>query len=376
MVSEGPSPLQWIVGGAYYDTVNDIFQTTDIPGAGFLRTVGQTSQQYALFGEAAYTLPTIPLTGRVGLRYFDEHATLASHVADPFGIIASTVPDQSGALNSSAVSPRFVLEYRFTPVVMVYGSISRGFRSGGINVDLEPLGFPTPGFQKTFKPDSVWTYELGAKTQWFEQRLQVNGALFYNKWQDLQIDGLPQDPSLGFTSNAGRAHSDGAEFEVTAVPTTGLTLTLGGSAIHAVLDEPAMGAPAGARLPNVPNYTFDGSISYERPIVGSYSAFIRLDGNYKGNTFGNLPNIPQSATNAPFQFVFRNEALAYGTANLRLGVENHRYSVTFFVENLTNSLASTFHFNDNAAFGLFGLFDEQEYISRPRTYGLELRANF
>lgn len=375
LASATGTPFQWLVGGTYRDTPNDIYQATEITDAGFLRTVNQDSRQYAVFGEAAYTF-SFPLTARFGLRYFGEDRSLSSHVVDPYELIAMTVPDQSGSMTSSAVSPRFVLEYRFQPDVMAYGSISRGFRSGGINVDLEPLGYPTPGFRPTYNPDSVWTYELGAKTEWFNHRLRINGALFYNDWQDLQIDGLPQNPGLGFTTNAGRAHSDGAELELTAVPIKGLEASIGGSVISAELDEAAMGAPKGSFLPNVPPYSVNASISYERPIAANLSAFIRADGSYRGHTYGNLPNIPQSATNAPYQFVFRNEALAFGNLNLRAGVETDRWSVTLFVENVTNGLESSFHFNDNAAFGAFGLFEEQEYIARPRTIGVELRASY
>ena len=204
----------------------------------------------------------------------------------------------------------------------------------------------------------------------------MNGALFYNDWSNLQIDGDPQHPNTGFTTTAGKAHSAGFEGDLVATPLKGLSLNLGGSILQAQLDEPAMGAPAGSRLPNTPEWTFSAGVDYEHPIYNDLKGFFHADVATRGNAFGNIPNVPQSATNAPFQYVLRNEAKGFTTVDLRVGVEKERWSVTLFVDNVTNSYASSFDFNDNAAFGSFGVFTEQEYISRPRTFGVEIRARY
>lgn len=374
--SPAGQPIQWLIGARYEHGVNHILQTTDIPGFDFRRAVGQSSDTYAVFGEAAYTFKAIPLTARVGLRYFDESQSLNSQVTDSLMLITAPSPFQSRSVSNDDVSPRFVLEYRFDAERMVYASVSKGFRSGGVNVDLCTPTCPTPNFQPSYAPDYVWTYEVGAKTRFLQDRLQVDGALFYNDWKHLQIDGVPTNPNLGFVTNAGAAHSNGAELEVTAVPLTGLTFNVSGSYTQSILDQAAEGAAPGTRLPNTPDYTFSVSADYVRQIAANgLKGFFHVDWAGRGNAFGTIPNIPQSATNGAFQLVFRNEAPAFATVGLRAGIEMEHWSVTAFVENLTNSQASSFDFNDNAVFGAFGVFLEQKYITRPRTVGLELRAH-
>jgi outer membrane receptor protein involved in Fe transport len=360
LASPGGEAFQWLVGGRYTHSTDHILQTTDIVGYDFARKVGESATTWAIFGEGAYTFSTLPLTARVGLRYFNEQQTLSSVITDSFSLIANPSPFQSRSSDDGDLSPRFVLEYRFDPNHMTYGSISKGFRAGGINVDLCNVTCPTVGFQPAFKPDFVWTYELGDKSEWFDHRLRINTAIFYNAWSDLQIDGDPQHPNTGFTTNAGKAHSAGFEGDLTAAPAQGLTLNLGGSILKSELDEPAMGAPAGSRLPNTPEWTFSAGFDYQRPIYNDLVGFIHADVATRGNAFGNIPNIPQSATNGPFELVFRNEALGFTTVDLRLGVQKDKWSVTLFGQNLTNSRASSFNFNDNAVFGAFGVFLEQQ----------------
>jgi iron complex outermembrane receptor protein len=376
LASPSDGPFQWVAGARYTNSTNHILQTTDITNFDFMRKVGETESTWAIFGEAAYTFPNMPLTARLGLRYFNETQSLSSVITDSLGLIANPSPAQSRSANANDVSPRFVLEYRFDPSHMLYASVSKGFRAGGVNVDLCNVTCPTVGFQSSYAPDYVWSYEAGAKTEWFDHRLRLNGAVFYNQWNHLQIDGDPQHPDLGFVTNAGRAHSAGVELELTATPAEGLSLNLGGSSLRSVLDEMAMGAPAGARLPNTPEWTLSAGADYEHSLTGNLKGFIHGDVSARGNAFGNIPNIPQNTTNAPFQYILRNEAVGFSTVNLRLGIENDRWSLTLFGDNLTNSKASSFDFNDNAAFGAFGLFTEQEYISRPRTVGIELRAHY
>jgi iron complex outermembrane receptor protein len=376
LASPAGQALQWIAGARYTNSTNHILQTTDIPGYDFARKVGESSSTWAVFGEAAYTFSSLPITARVGLRYFNESQSLSSVITDSLSLIANPSPPQSRSADDSDVSPRFVLEYRFDPSHMVYGSISKGFRAGGVNVDLCNVTCPTVGFRPSYQPDFVWTYELGAKTEWLEHRLRVNAALFYNDWSNLQIDGDPQNPNTGFTTNAGKAHSAGFEGELTATPAQGLSFNLGGSVLQSQLDQPAMGAPAGSRLPNTPEWTFSAAGDYERPIYNDLRGFIHADVSTRGNAFGNIPNIPQSTTNAPFQFILRNEAPGFTTVDLRMGVEKDSWSVTLFADNVTNSRASSFDFNDDAVFGAFGVFLEQDYIARPRTIGVEFRARY
>jgi outer membrane receptor protein involved in Fe transport len=163
---------------------------------------------------------------------------------------------------------------------------------------------------------------------------------------------VPENPALGFTTNAGAAHSTGFELELSAHPTEHLAIDLSAAYTEAELDEPAQGAQEGTSLANVPDWSLNGAIEYRRPVFASYAAFARLDWSYKGSTNSSVPPDPLG------------EVPAYDIGNLRVGLEGDRYSGFVFVNNLTNDAGVTFA-------GASG-----QYMSRPRTIGLTLRAQF
>ncbi len=105
---------------------------------------------------------------------------------------------------------------------MVYGSISQGFRIGGGNLaNVTPL----PPEDRTYQPDSLWSYEVGAKTAWFDRHLIVNSSLYYINWSNIQVSDFTDDTNaLTFIANAGKARVYGAEFEVEARITRDMTV--------------------------------------------------------------------------------------------------------------------------------------------------------
>lgn len=128
-------------------------------------------------------------------------------------------------------TPRFALNYKPNDDVLLFASATRGFKSGGQSARSAAVRLLLP-----FDAERVWSYELGARTEWFDRRLRVNVTGFYADTQDLQggsafvtTNAATGAQSLSFvTRNFANFRNKGIEFDITAVPIPGLNITLSG----------------------------------------------------------------------------------------------------------------------------------------------------
>lgn len=355
LVSKGEGPWTWIAGVFARNRQTDIL--ADLPGAAEafglpLYQIGFDNEYdgYAVFGEASYAF-TRALSVRVGGRLFKEDIKTVS--STDFGIpgAESLANDKN---HFSNFSPKLALEYRASDATLIYASIARGFRSGGNNVDVTA----DPNFVPKFDEDSVTAYELGLKKSVLEHALTFNVAAFYNDWKDIQITGIPGNSSLGFTTNGGKAHTQGVEFDLLWAPLAGLEFGLGGAFLKAKTDEAFLGGPKGSRLENVPEKTVNAFAQYKFPLVAAWEGSVRADYSHRGDSFGSIPNTPT------------NRASPYGLTNLRFGVANGPFDATLYVDNVFDEVGSSFSFDDK-----IGITD-QVFIIQPRTVGVRLQYSF
>lgn len=122
----------------------------------------------------------------------------------------------------SAVTPRIAFDYAVNPEAMLYASASEGFKSGSF--DGREVGNALYGLQP-IAPETVFTYEVGAKTEWFDRRLRANVAVFLNEFDDLQGTGTNQATGSLTRFSVGDVETKGAEIELIAEPVRNLTLT-------------------------------------------------------------------------------------------------------------------------------------------------------
>src|SRR3546814_12814876 len=111
-----------------------------------------------------------------------------------------------------------------------------------------PLGLtPPPGFTNEFGSETLWNYEIGARTALFDRRLTMSGAIYYIDWSNVQ--GFLAFGAFGAFGNAGDAESKGFELEITARPIDGLSLGAGIGYADTSLTpaHPTFGAAGGAR---------------------------------------------------------------------------------------------------------------------------------
>ena len=163
---------------------------------------------------------TEQLTLTAGLRWTDEEKTLDLEVFGPAGFTENDIPFPD-TLNTSRVTPKFGIQYQATPDVLVFASATNGFKSGGWNARAT-----NPNAFADFGPETVWSYELGVKTDLLEDRLRFNATVFHAEFSDLQINSaLPNTaPPIFVTGNAGDSKATGVEVEISAIPVDGLRI--------------------------------------------------------------------------------------------------------------------------------------------------------
>jgi iron complex outermembrane receptor protein len=111
---------------------------------------------------------------------------------------------------------KLALDYDLSPELMIYSSLSRGFKMGAVNSNPTTTAFKSL-LDKVVKPETLITAELGFKTDLYNNSLRINGSFFKNQWQDYQFFLVynPGNPANLFTSlvNLPEAESTGAELE-------------------------------------------------------------------------------------------------------------------------------------------------------------------
>lgn len=179
------------------------------------QAVSTTSE--AAFGEATYAVTsTLRLT--VGGRYSYEHKSGHSEVFDTSGLSPNLAAVY--AHSWSAFTPKATLTFEPSRHLLTYATVASGFQSGGYDISASTVA----GLEKPFSPEKVVSYEVGAKANGLDGRLQLNLAAFRADYQDLQRTVFDAKVVSQITTNAGRARVQGVEFEGTFIPVSWLTL--------------------------------------------------------------------------------------------------------------------------------------------------------
>lgn len=359
LASSGERRWGWIVGAfvgrdrlhendLYDELFNSVYYTYV-----FDEKYIQTTTNAAVFSHNEIKLSQ-DLRLTIGLRYTDEEKHhQGGTIPEPGDHSANAVfPDGSVCVPSCVVDTvlhyheptgKLGLDYRFGNA-MVYGSASRGYKSGGVT------GFfvTDVGAKAAYKPEFINAYELGVKSNWLGNKLRLNGALFYYDYKDLQAFGVEPNaenvPEFRIF-NIAKSRVDGLELESSWLPFGGLRWDLGLGLLNTkvlqsdVLTTAASGVNVGIvgnRLGNAPNLELDSSLSYHWLLSGSLMASADMDLSWRGGTFYYVQGDPR-------QFV-----PAYVLLNPRvtLGLPAETWKLTFWVKNATNKHYYREIFND------------------------------
>lgn len=282
---------------------------------------------YAGFAEGTYAL-TDKVNVTAGMRYtwerrsyFGRSLVTGGGALGP-GFGSGGIPAADDAKSWDDLSGRVIVDYKPVPDVMLYASASRAFRAGNYNGGaFGSLDQALPPVD----PESVWSYELGLKSQFFDRRVTFNLAGFRIDFSNKQE--FIADNAQILLRNAASARTYGVEADIKWLPTDQLTLIAGVAVLDAkyrsfVSD---LGDFTGNRLPNAPKLSLNGTVSYRIPLSSNVDATIAVDVQHRSRVHYQSNNDPITSENG------------YTTADLRLGVDvGDRLTINGFVNNLFN----------------------------------------
>lgn len=223
----GVAGLYWFTGSAGGQVLNNFF------GLSFGDTQGTVdTDSIALYGEFTWDFaPQWALT--LGGRYTDEKKTADvfnigytdATFTRPSGVVAADFEDSVTFKN---FSPKIALDYKLSDEILLYGTASRGFKSGGFNIRAQATAVPRS--RLPFDDETVTTYEIGAKNAFLDNRLFLNLAYFHSDYEDIQLSVFTAVPDsnppifFGDFANAGKGTVKGVEVEYQALLSPSFTL--------------------------------------------------------------------------------------------------------------------------------------------------------
>lgn len=270
LISDTGGKLNWIIGGYFLTEESDSRIGIPLPlGAGLPLAVliegSSETDAFAAFGEASYNVFD-RLAVTAGVRYSYEEKS-ARYVDDrtSLGAPAPGMIDDSDSWN--AFTPKFGLDYFINDEIMLYGTVTWGFKSGGFNM---------LAIQPSYDEEEVVSYEIGFKSRFNQGRTQLNASAFYYDYEDLQVGKVVE---LNATiENAAEATIYGAEIELDTLLTDQFRVSAGVSILETEYDsfitedKDLPGAPSvsleGNDLPRAPGFTSSVSAQYILPLGG------------------------------------------------------------------------------------------------------------
>jgi iron complex outermembrane recepter protein len=350
----------------------------------------------AIYGEAALKA-TDALTVTIGLRYtwdkvrYTDAVTTLRNLAGT-GTVASLVPysfPYNAALApvnqrraTGELTGRVVVDYKFTDKILGYASYSRGYRAGTFN----GLAYQDTSQVYFLDPEKVNAYEVGLKTRFADNRVQLNLAGFYYDYKNQQIAQIIGATSF-LRSAKGRVYGGEVELAAQLADPLRIDASLGylntkysGNLINAADPRSLTLNINGNPFPNAPKVTFSAGFDLTAFEEGKHKLTLRGDTQYMGKyyfdpfkDYGQTPcDRPRTGTlvlQATPEIACGNPA--YWLVNGRITYTyDKRFSLSVWGKNLTNKFYYVYGLNLNAFY--------QDYLTRgtPRTWGVEATARF
>jgi iron complex outermembrane recepter protein len=396
----------------------------------FFNDVKRGYTQWALFTSMDFDIVPRVLTITGGTRYYHfnnnevgaESGSFSCYEAGAPPCLLSSATVNIGAENLNTTYTGFKsrgnLTWHIAPDVLAYYTWSQGFRPGAFNrssacyiptapVPGAPGGIPQYCNPLAYKSDDLTNSELGWKTEFFDHRLQWNGAIYQENWNNAQVTFFQPGllGNIGFNANGPDYRIRGVEQSFIAVITKGLTAQ-GGAAWNsseqtnspnliannpALLANPATAAlfgqpiltgvnhagvfgpvvnpygPVGAPSAFSPPFEFNARLRYEW-VMSSYNLFAQTGVTHTAHSFTQSGSNPALVGDTITSNYLRFEDPPITEYDASLGIGKDAWTAKLYADNITNVLKSTF--TSASQFAL------QETITRPRVLGLEFGYKF
>ncbi len=385
--------IDWIVGAEYSknwyhcrDSLDWTFVyglATDITQGGLAITATnfiQTQESGGLYAHAETHL-TDRLTFVTGVRYSHDEASFDGRTVDPTGLLTYAANNFTGPIvpntvlaaldetrSSQNFSYRLEPDFHLTDKIMLYASLATAYKAGifygqpaQVQVDWSYV-----------QPEHVRTSEIGIKSRFFSDSLQVDAALFDSEIRDRQSSlslwagPVGTQPLIAGLGNVPGSRIDGAETEIDWRPVGGLQVHVAGTYLHARVTETltndnglALYTPVevGQMLPDAPKWSESYIVTYEHAVHGDLKMYGQVNDHYVG---GEHPYLADPTTFG------RGHSLG-----VRIGFQNpaERWNTSLWVTNLTDTRPLTYAFAGSEG-------QQVSFYQKPRSVGVSLSYSF
>lgn len=389
LTSPNSNVFEWVLGGYYdreitdegVDLIDGATANGELPFFNALPFYGylpSTYRELAVYADGTYFI-TNRLNVTLGIRYSHQDQNYQSYISTlllypNYSTIYHYQTSSSGGVATYLINPQYYL----TDDTMIYARVASGFRPGGPNFVLPPPFIEVPS---TFKPDTLWNYELGEKSTVLDGAGTVDFDVYDIEWSNIQatenVGGINQ------LVNAGDARVDGAEasFGYRILP----ELTVGGSGAwtdaYLTTPSPVLGVlTRGAQLPLSGRWNFALNGTYGFDIGGGFSGALNLSDVYVGPRNAGYNVSPEELAVGTGNPLYK--LAGYNTVNFDLSLFMPRDTqLDFYVKNVfdVRGQVSASTVEDqylNPDFLGLGVpyAPVPVYLSLPRTFGLVLRV--
>lgn len=249
------------------------------------------------------------------------------------------------------VQPKFTATYKFNPAALMYATYGVGFRSGGFN---QP-NFSVP----IFSEETLKNYEAGFKTQWFDRRLTVNGAVFTGNVANYQYSYIDFKTASPVTGNIDRVRVSGGEIETRMTPFAGLSVFANvGVSVPKITASSLFPQYVGNQTPRANDYTVQAGVDYTHVISGRLSFFVSSNVQYQSKLYWYIDNLDVQ------------DSKTY--VNASTGLKSGPWTATLWGKNIFDTRAYDTYDPTQAT----GLGRDVGYPNRPASYGIDLLYRF
>ena len=287
-------------------------------------------------------------------------------VPDPLGLVVAPV---RGPAEFDAFTPKLSVDVRLTDDLFAYALVQKGFKTGGYNIGSGQLD--------PFKPEKIWSYEAGLKSEWFDRRLRLNAAYFHYEYENLQAqDSVANQPII---RNVGESVVNGLELEFLALLGSGWQIDgsmtwLDAEFTDGELTEPLRPAPLsqapgssvtaldGLSLTRAPDFKGNIGLQFETSIHDGAQVRARVDYAWQSEIFFTVFNIDAASQDG------------YGVLNAGLSYSNA--ADTWTVSAYGKNLADETYFTNQILTGTVYGAEFVGSLAPPRTYGLGVEFRF
>lgn len=293
----------------------------------------------------------------VGLRYDIERASTEyryfKHAVGATEISSAPESSFDEHLSFSQLCPKIALQYMFASTGIVYASVTKGYKAGGFNTSFDTEA------DRTFKPETSWNYEVGAKHPFLDDKCNAEVALFFIDWRNQQIYQSLATQTGQLLRNAGRSVSKGVEVSIQYNPVPSLLLQANYGYTHATFKRYADDRKGidykGNRLPLVPAQTLGLDADYTFSRLGPFDSVI-LGASFigTGRIYWNESNLAKQK--------------GYGLLNAKMSGSIGICTLQLWARNITGTRYMAYYFES----GSRGLAQK----GRPFTCGANLILNF